>query len=103
MDKPKRGNLGYKVQGCIRLGRVNRTKRLGFRIKASDVKCIFVTLFLRVFAPPNSFLLLLYSPVNGTPEFWECCEVQVIIASGNLKYQQSDNFKVSDPALNSFP
>ena len=32
--------------------------------------CFFL---YRVFAPPNSFLLLLYSPVKPTPEFWECC------------------------------
>ncbi|KAJ7383820.1 hypothetical protein OS493_025692 [Desmophyllum pertusum] len=30
----------------------------------------------RVFAPPNSFLLLLYSPVKSTPEFWECRQDQ---------------------------
>ncbi|KAL9951590.1 hypothetical protein ACROYT_G044274 [Oculina patagonica] len=30
----------------------------------------------RVRAPPNSFLLLLYSPVKNTPEFWECRQDQ---------------------------
>ena len=35
--------------------------------------------FFRVFAPPNSFLLVLYSPVKSTPEFWECRQDQVNI------------------------
>ncbi|XP_022800831.1 uncharacterized protein LOC111338596 [Stylophora pistillata] len=33
----------------------------------------------RVFAPPDSFLLLLYSPVKSTPEFWECRQDQSVV------------------------
>ena len=39
--------------------------------------------FYRVFAPPNSFLLLLYSPVKPTPEFWECC-VDLVTIIGDI-------------------
>jgi len=49
------------------------------------INAALLFVFYRVFAPPNSFLLLLYSPVKATPEFWECC-VDLVTIIGDIPF-----------------
>ena len=54
-----------------------------------------------MFAPPNSFLLLLYSPVKPTPEFWECC-VDLVTIIGDIPFTSQNRHLSFQPHYNIF-
>ncbi|PFX19132.1 SCL-interrupting locus protein [Stylophora pistillata] len=83
--------LARNLSGPLRLSEVQGVPKCGYLtmdhtrklllLLESDPKAVSLPLLGMVFAPPDSFLLLLYSPVKSTPEFWECRQDQPLGSS----------------------